>query len=297
MFGAGAGENVGAQYPRRQLRIVKLVEFDPGQHPISIFQANLAANGGGGASMVAGDHFHADAGAGAGRNGSNGLRPRWIDKPYQSLQNQPTFHIIKIQDVLFLRHSHRRQRQNTVALLCQCFRPSVPPVVIETGGGAVGSALRTTEPENGFRRAFDMHTGVVIMVVVKGRHEPVTGIEGNQVGTYPGGVSVLLIEAQLAGEGEECCFHGISVGLPCASSPVQRCIVAKGSHPGQYVQALRILTVSVTADLANGLVAETLHHKVGAGDTRRRHHHFIASEGARLVTADHRDRAQGLDRR
>src|SRR5260221_6804099 len=79
MLGASASEDVAFRNDPAQVLVGGGFEYGTG-HSLRVFgDTHLAADGGGGACVVTGDHLDANAGPLAGRDSFDGLRPGRID--------------------------------------------------------------------------------------------------------------------------------------------------------------------------------------------------------------------------
>jgi hypothetical protein len=96
----------------------------------------------------------------------------------------------------------------------------------------------------------------------------------------------------------ECAFHRIAVDGPRAAGPVYLRVVAEkaGAHERQERGPPRVAVyLGGQRKLAVGTVARTAGAHLAVRDHDALRRHLVASERARLVGADHRRGAQGLD--
>src|SRR5690606_33379063 len=79
-----------------------LVDVLAGHDTGSCRNPKLSGNGAGGAGMIAGDHFHSDAGVVAFLDGADRLGPRWVDEAEDAEQNEPVLGI-RVIDIAHVR--------------------------------------------------------------------------------------------------------------------------------------------------------------------------------------------------
>ena len=89
LLGFDAGENVRGARGAAQLDVVQGRQFAAGEGAVvGSGDADLAGDGEGGGGVVAGDHFHGDAGAMAGAHRGDGARPRRVEHTGQAEEDQ-----------------------------------------------------------------------------------------------------------------------------------------------------------------------------------------------------------------
>lgn len=100
VFRTGAGKYVRLHDRRCERCVTEPVEIGASQHLIRVLQADLPSDGGNRAGVVAGDHFHADAGSVAVHDGGDRF-PAWrINQPDQAEQYESTFDVAELQNAM-----------------------------------------------------------------------------------------------------------------------------------------------------------------------------------------------------
>jgi hypothetical protein len=276
-------------------------------------------------SVIAGDHFHLDAGGMAGAYRADGARARRVDHADQAEKDQ-----VAVDRCLVKRFVGRqvaaRQRQHAQAarrheggdgFQCRRFQRRFAAI-----GGQHGAA--------GGQQLFDGTLGIdhrFAFDLVQGRHGLARRIEGQFVTPLEHAAKRGFVEAGLARDNQQRGLGRVAGDLPLPVLVVERGIVAQQAgeqglvqgDSGSYVsgcardgipcgrrwRTLRAWGAAsrpgnggfAALDPALRPVALTLGHEGFAAGPQLGHCHRVLGQGAGLVRADHRGAAQGLDRR
>ena len=295
MRGRGAGEHIDLRRRIGQSRIAHRFQFRAGQNPAGVFQPDVLRNGAGGLGMVAGDHLHRDPGRVTFGNRRDGLGAGWIDQPDQANQGQLPLNILGGQDRLVLWHGAHGDGDHPLPVSGQTIDHGVPMVGGQRLGSALGAALGCAHVQHRLWRAFDMHKGLPLMVVVKHRHIAMRGIERDCVRAGPIGKARAMRAGDFARKRQKRAFHRVTLNMPAIIAPAQGRIVAQHGGAGHIAQrTLRFYGVRarVWRQVPLGGIAVAADLKDLTGKGQRRRHHLVPGQGAGLIGTNHRNRAQ-----
>ncbi len=124
---------------------------------------------------------------------------------------------------------------------------------------------------------------------VQHRHEAMAGIERDRIQPRPARGS---LGQHLAGKGQKRALHRVALHAPDPGLAMQFRVVAQRRGTGEIAQP-----PARRRDRAIGGIALAAHGIAPAGHHDRRHRHLVPGQRAGLVGADHRHRANRLDRR
>jgi hypothetical protein len=162
-----------------------------------------------------------------------------------------------------------------------------------------GVVRHAGEREQLFRRALDEKHRLSVGTAVQARHEPVCCVEGHFIEARPLGTHVLGVEARLHRERDQRPLHRVAFDCPGRIAQAQLGVVAQqpAAHEGhRRGDARRVVVVPDGLDVALGRIAGARHGALVLGGDHAPRCHFVARERAGLVGADHRSRAERLDR-
>ncbi|MCY1293257.1 hypothetical protein D9M70_425130 [compost metagenome] len=299
MLGAGAGEHLDAGQLLAQALVVEQLDLRAGHRRQADADAQLRADGAGGLGVVAGDHLHRHAGTAALGDRGDGLVARRVDDADQRQQGETALGVGEAQALLFAGHRLDRQGQQAQAAGGDVGGRAAPVVRVERGD-AVALALTAAHLQHPFRRALEVDERLAGVVVVQGGHETVFGLEGDHVAARQARLHGRRVVVELERQAVQRAFGGIAVELPVAVDLVHHRVVAEQGDAadlgqrGVAVDRQRLL-VDQEAALRRIAGARHLDHLFGADHPL--HGHLVAGQGAGLVRADHRHRAQGFHRR
>ncbi|MCY1505420.1 hypothetical protein D9M68_396360 [compost metagenome] len=299
MLRAGAGEDVHLAGHAAQFVVVDHRQFGAGHRRPADADAQLRTDGAGGLGVVAGDHLHPDAGLLALLDGGDGLGARRVDQADQGEQGEALGDVGEVQ----LR-SGRLRTPGGQGQQAQAARGGVgghaPPVVGIERGVAVVHELPRAHLQDAFRGALDQYPRLARAVPVAAGHETVLGLEGNAVQPRPGFIAGFRRQAGLGAEHQQRALGGVAFDAPLAVVLAQQRVVAQHAGADRQLQGglrAQLHRLAVDAEAALGAVADAFHLVHPAGADHALHGHLVAGQGAGLVRADHRHRAQGFHRR
>ena len=248
--------------------------------------------------MVACDHLHPDAGAPAFGDGGDGFGAGRVDQADETDEGELPVEIGLVEYGLRGRHRALGNGKHPLPFGGEPFNHRLPVVSVERRHAAPVAALVAAEREHRLGRALQVDLRMSLVIVVQRGHVAVRRIEGDGVGAAP------LVEASqsgasdLARQREQRAFHGIALDLPAGPGVLQQRVVTKRSGEGDLGQNgvfVRRDPVVLPKDRALGSIAVTGHPIEPPGGGEAGDRHGVAGEGAGLVRADHRHRAQRLD--
>ncbi len=250
--------------------------------------------------MVTGDHLDPDSGRAAGGDRGRRLRARRIEQAEQAEEHEAPVDIVEAELAMLGRGGARCDRDDPLGVGGQGFDPAVPVARIDGPGEAVGVALPGAHLEDALGRALDQHVAVPFVVVMQGRHELVRGIERDQVGAWPARQLDTMIERGLERDRQQGAVGRIARELPALFALPELGIVAEQARAqglDQVGQPIRLDHLVAELEAPFGRIAAAGHFDHVVGSDHGLNGQLVEREGPRFVRADHRDRAQGFDRR
>ena len=241
--------------------------------------------------MVAGDHHRSDPGPPAGVDGVGRVEPGRVGDGNQPDESQVGLgRLWRMGDTV---DPALREGEHPEAL-------GGPPVRRDLGRGRHVCVGGIEEGRHRSQGALGRHPGPFCLGV-DGRHAPPDRVEADlgPPGAAPG--QLRLVDAELAGEGEERPFGRISDGRPGPGRIERRTqagVVARRRHPASVEQEpirRRIGPVPLGRlhdHVAVGRIASPGHPVAGDRSPNPLDDHPVLGQGAGLVRADHRDRAE-----
>ena len=298
VFRAGPGKDIHFANEIAKLVIIQLVQFRTGQHPLCIFQAQLAGNSACRYPMITGNHLDPDSGIVALRNRPNGLLPGRIQKPDQAEQLGTLLKILNGQftNAPLCRFSGQGQHSEAIRChFCDDLLPEIPAQLIGFPGFGNLAGAHIQDP---LRRTFQVDQAMSVVVMVQRGHEAILGIERYFIFPWPVGGTAVDIKTGFAGEHRKRGLHGIACDPDCAGIMVDMGVVTKGRCSGKFLQQYGVRRMPLF-DIHRTIkfVAFAGHLQPDTRQYRPGYHHFVTGEGAGFIRTDYRHRAQGFDNR
>ena len=256
---------------------------------------HLLRYGEGRACMVAGDHLDLYPRPAADLDGLHRLGAGRVDDPPKAEKEEPLSQVLR-RDLLLpagrIKGGCREDPQPPAAHL---FDLLLPEGAVEGFGGALGRELEGASVEKPVRRSLEKDLPLPPGGFVQGGHVLPLRFEGDcpETGVFP------MAEPRLSAQSPEGPLGGFSGELPAAVLLRDGSVVGHRHDLDEKSQVLRLFEgdlLSSEGDLPLGGVprapdfVDTLRGRDVADG------HLVLRQGARLVGADHRDGAQGLNR-
>ena len=296
VLGRHPGEHRHVTHGGGELLVVEMIEFGADEHAIGVGDAELGGDRHGGQGVVPRDHHRPDPGTPAYRDGVAHLLSWWVDDADQPEERDRGLGV----DLVGLHdpksdaeHSHAGRGERVVRL----GDPGAPVIVDGDDAIAVPDAGRVVE------QAVDrsLHEGDATVLwqlgefdgtpgqrAVHGAHPLAGRVERQLVDTGHGLSQRLDVEPRVVGGLEERRLGGVTHEPDGAIGvDVQLTVVAQQCADEQRTRPSRR-----GPDRRGGIGVE-LH--LMAGHVEHGDRHLVLGERARLVGADHRDRAERLD--
>nr|WP_232547115.1 hypothetical protein [Propioniciclava soli] len=287
------GEHVVLLGDVGQFLIRQLLQLGAGDRGDLVGQGQLAADGLGGARVVAGDHLDVDAGAAAQLDGLDGFGTRRVDDADDALEGEALARIVAEIAV----RGAAGGGQDAQAVGGELVDDALPVGAVEVGGGVrvVGVRLVGAQVEDPVGRALEEHDVVTVRRRGLDGHVFVVGVERDVVGA-PVAVGV---EVDLGGQRHQGALGGLAADGPALVLTPQLGVVGHG-HGGHEGAEIGVVVEAdlgaVERDLAVGGIALARHLVAVGGRDDRAGGHLVGGERARLVGADRGHRTKGLDR-
>ena len=184
-------------------------------------QPDLAGNGRRGSRVIAGDHFHFDAGPPACLHRDNGFGPGRVDHGLEPQEGQPPAHVFVGDRPGAFGHVAKCHGQNTQALGGQRVHLRVDDCRIQgrpRAGGGQGVDTFRQQRFDGSLQVRHGRTG--LPGLMKGGHVLVFGFKGQRVDARQVAVQRLRIDSRLLRGGDQGAFGRIAVDAPAFLRPV-----------------------------------------------------------------------------
>src|SRR5512132_1941427 len=146
--------------------------------------------------MIAGDHLYPDAGILAASHGIHGLPSGRIGEPEHPQQWQPGRNVIEAQLAMLRGGRLECQREHPLPSGTDVVDPLLPEAGFEQLIAA-GATLPFTHLEDSFGRTFGVDESTAGAVVMQRGHEPILGLERDDVGARIGLALAVPIESGL----------------------------------------------------------------------------------------------------
>ncbi|MNX66381.1 hypothetical protein D3C86_974710 [compost metagenome] len=294
VFWAGAGKDVVVAREPGQFLVADVLELCAGDRIARVGHAQHGPDRHRGFRMVSGDHLYADARLIAVGDGDDGLGARRVHDAGHAQQYQALLEVRMIQRGRARRAWFVGGGQGAQPLVRKGFK-ALFPVVQAQRPRPVFALFPRAQAEQHIGRA--RHVDQVLAVVVAtARHVLVAGVERHLA------VFVHAVQALpgLGGQHHHGAFGGRAHDAPLAVGVlVELAVVADGrraheAHQRVFAPPVHGQAIGFPGDLAHGRGVVSGH---AVGPFRKQHvpgRHLVHGQGAGLVRADHRHRAQRL---
>ena len=255
--------------------------------------------------MVAGDHHRTDAGSARQLDGLRRLRPGRVDHAQGSEPDQLALELGSVALVAEPRSERAvGEAEGPQGLGREAFNRGrdLPPPLCEQGLlGARAKLVRAAREQHVGRPLGHQDLPAFGLGVDVGRaHELALGREGDLAHAQEPRAELTFLEPRLLGRHLERAFGGIAPHRPGLPFVNEGGVVGEHARAEKAPQLFGVDRIRDDATLhlhfARGVVAVAGELGAARGRHHRPHRHLVAGEGAGLVRADDRGRAQSLDR-